>query len=281
MIRFVCLFLLLTAGETLSAQQRICWRRDKVTQLIFPAEVVKFRAGYTSNDAVSQSDGPVLYIQPVDSLAESNLNVITADGCYYAFNIIYDSTAAMVNYIITPSMAFYRENATEQSTAISEPQPDNTASPIGEPETKEQTPADPVMLAEKRPDFIVANNVARLQKLVFMLKGVYVDEQNVYFKFRLENHSNVAFDVDFIAFSIVARKTKKASTQERVQLQPVQVNKPVHRLGAQSTCEVVYAFEKFTIGEEKILLAEVLEQGGDRNIQLRIPESFIIEARKL
>lgn len=281
MIRFVCLFLLLAAGETLSAQQRICWRRDKVTQLIFPAEVVKFRAGYTSNDAVSQSDGPVLYIQPVDSLAESNLNVITADGCYYAFNIIYDSTAAMVNYIITPSMAFYRENATEQSTAISEPQPDNTASPIGEPETKEQTPADPVMLAEKRPDFIVANNVARLQKLVFMLKGVYVDEQNVYFKFRLENHSNVAFDVDFIAFSITARKTKKASTQERVQLQPVQVNKPVHRLGAKSTCEVVYAFEKFTIGEEKILLAEVLEQGGDRNIQLRIPESFIIEARKL
>ena len=68
----MCLSLLLAAGETLSAQQRICWRRDKVTQLIFPSEVVKFRAGYTSNDAVSQSDGPVLYIQPVDSLAESN-----------------------------------------------------------------------------------------------------------------------------------------------------------------------------------------------------------------
>lgn len=103
MIRTVCLFLLLAAGDTLSAQQCICWRRDKVTQLIFSSEVVKFRAGYTSNDAVSQSDGPVLYIQPVDSLAESNLNVITADGCYYAFNVIYDSTAAMVNYIITPS----------------------------------------------------------------------------------------------------------------------------------------------------------------------------------
>ena len=37
----------------------------------------------------------------------------------------------------------------------------------------------------------------------------------------------------------------------------------------------------FTIGKEKILLAEVLEQGGDRNIGLRIPEDFIIEARRL
>ena len=281
MIRTVCLLLLLSAGDTLSAQQCICWRRDKVTQLIFPSEVVKFRAGYTSNDAVSQSDGPVLYIQPVDSLAESNLNVITADGCYYAFNVIYDSTAAMVNYIITPSMAFYRENTATHPATVGEQQPAETSAPTDGLDPKEQTPKDPLEIVGKKPDYIVANNIARLQKLVFMLKGVYVDEQNVYFKFRLENHSNVAFDVDYITFSITARKTKKASTQERVQLQPVRVDEPVHRLGAKSTCEVVYAFEKFTIGEEKILLAEVLELGGDRNIGLQIPESFIIEARKL
>lgn len=281
MIRTVCLFLLLAAGDTLSAQQCICWRRDKVTQLIFPSEVVKFRAGYTSNDAVSQSDGSVLYIQPVDSLAESNLNVITADGCYYAFNVIYDSTAAMVNYIITPSMAFYRENTATHPATVGEQQPADVSAPTDGLDPKEQTPKDPLEIVGKKPDYIVANNIARLQKLVFMLKGVYVDEQNVYFKFRLENHSNVAFDVDYIAFSITARKTKKASTQERVQLQPVRVDEPVHRLGAKSTCEVVYAFEKFTIGEEKILLAEVLELGGDRNIGLQIPESFIIEARKL
>lgn len=279
MRRIICLFLLLGVAETISAQQRICWRRDKVTQLIFPADVVKFRTGYTSNDAVSQSDGPVLYIQPVDSLSESNLNVITADGCYYAFNVVYDTKAESVNYIITSSMAFYRANSTEQSAG--EQQTPSSISPIEKSEAKEQAAQDPMMIAEKKPDFIVANNVARLQKLVFMLKGVYVDNQSVYFKFRLENHSNVAFDVDYIAFSITARKTKKAATQERFQLQPLRVNNPVHRLGAKSACEVIYAFEKFTIGEEKILLAEVLEQGGDRNISLRIPESFIIEARKL
>ena len=171
MIRTVCLFLLLAAGDTLSAQQCICWRRDKVTQLIFSSEVVKFRAGYTSNDAVSQSDGPVLYIQPVDSLAESNLNVITADGCYYAFNVIYDSTAAMVNYIITPSMAFYRENTATHPAAVGEQQPAETSAPTDGLDPKEQTPKDPLEIVGKKPDYIVANNIARLQKLVFMLKG--------------------------------------------------------------------------------------------------------------
>ena len=52
-------------------------------------------------------------------------------------------------------------------------------------------------------------------------------------------------------------------------------------MDAKSSREVIYRFEKFTIGKEKILLAEVLEQGGDRNIGLRIPEDFIIEARRL
>ena len=65
-----------------AAQQRIEWRRDKVTQIIFPADVVKFRTGYTSDDAISQSDGRVMYIQPVDAMPETNLNVQTADGRY-------------------------------------------------------------------------------------------------------------------------------------------------------------------------------------------------------
>ena len=62
---------------------------------------------------------------------------------------------------------------------------------------------------------------------------------------------------------------------------PVGADVDVHTIGAKSIAEVIYCFEKFTIGKDKVLLAEVLEQGGDRNIGLRIPETFIIEARKL
>lgn len=92
-----------------AAQQRIEWRRDKVTQIIFPADVVKFRTGYTSDDAISQSDGRVMYIQPVDAMPETNLNVQTADGRYYAFDVIYNNAASEVNYIVSPSMAIYQE----------------------------------------------------------------------------------------------------------------------------------------------------------------------------
>ena len=243
----------------------------KVTQLIFPADIVKFRTGCTSDDAVSQSD---VYIQPIDVLPESNLNVITSDGRYYAFDVFYDDAATTVNYIIEPSMAFFQETA---SAVTAEPEP--AVVPV--PDAASETPAHIWQQVRSMPDYIRVNNVARLQKLVFVLGGVYADAEHVYFRFSLENSSNVPFDVDYIAFSIGAKKSKKTSTQERVLLYPVDTDKQIHRVDVKSRCEVIYRFEKFTIGKDKVLLAEVLEAGGDRNIVLPVQEHFIIDARHL
>lgn len=276
--------MLLFSGLTLQAQQRILWRCDKVTQLIFPAEIMKFRSGYTSNDALSQSDGRVLYMQPVDELPESNLNVITSDGRYYTFDVVYDPAADSVNYIIEPTAAFYRE-IPEPSVPLSEP-----ASSVPVVEDAAGVPVSTstarigmriVETVKGMPDYIKSNNVARLQKLSFILRGVYADADRLYFKFRIENNGNIPFDVDYIAFSVVARKTKKTSTQERMQVFPAGVEKELHRIDSKGSCEIVYSFEKFTIGKDKVLLAEVLESGGDRNLCLVVPEHFIIEARHL
>ena len=282
MKRYLFVMAALSLAFPAAAQQRIEWRRDKVTQIIFPADVVKFRTGYTSDDAISQSDGRVMYIQPVDAMPETNLNVQTADGRYYAFDVIYNNAASEVNYIVSPSMAIYQEEQLSEDPQT-EPRSLGTEQPaaVDENPVERLTPEQLFAKVRKQPDYIVANNVARLQKLTILLKGVYVDEAHVYFKFRLENSSNVPFDVDYIAFSVTARKTKKTSTQERLQILPVGADTEIHRVDAKSSREVIYRFEKFTIGKEKILLAEVLEQGGDRNIGLRIPEDFIIEARRL
>ena len=109
MKRYLFVMAVLSMAFPATAQQRIEWRRDKVTQIIFPADVVKFRTGYTSDDAISQSDGRVMYIQPVDTMPETNLNVQTADGRYYAFDVVYNNAASEVNYIVSPSMAIYQE----------------------------------------------------------------------------------------------------------------------------------------------------------------------------
>ena len=116
------LLFLMLAGclvTTSYGQNTIEWRKDKVTQMIFPADIVKFRTGYIAGpsdnfDALTQRDGKVLYIQPVMPLDETNLNVVTSDGYYYAFNLVYNDAAKCVNYIIRPAMAFYQDESGRQ-----------------------------------------------------------------------------------------------------------------------------------------------------------------------
>lgn len=285
MKRFLCLMVAGCCATCMSfAQQRIEWRRDKVTQIIFPTRIEKFRCGYTSDDAVSQQDGQVLYIQPIDPLPETNLYVITVDGSYYVFDLVYNSSAERVNYIVRPVMAFYRDDKDVAKYPESVPRPIDGAEDVsdagfvGAAVEHEDTLFSEV---SRSPGYIVADNVVRLQRLALLLKGVYVDATHLFFRLRIENRSNVPFDIDYVAFSVEARKTRKTSTQERLQILPVAVDKEVRRIDARSFCEVVYCFDKFTIGKDKLLLAEVLEQGGDRNIGLRIRDSYIIDARKL
>ena len=261
-------------ATTSYGQNTIEWRKDKVTQMIFPADIVKFRTGYIAGpsdnfDALTQSDGKVLYIQPVMPLDETNLNVV------------YNDAAKCVNDSIRPAMAFYQDEAGRQDApAVAEPGvPDVDA--VAAAEAVLPDSASLFSKVSEQGAYLVTNNVAKLQKLIFVLKGVYVDRTHIFFKFSIQNNSNVPFDVDYIAFSVTARKTRKTSSQERLQILPVGADVDVHTIGAKSITEVIYCFEKFTIGKDKVLLAEVLEQGGDRNIGLRIPETFIIEARKL
>lgn len=285
MKRFLFTAMTMLSVIAVDGQNLIEWRNDKVTQIIFPSDIVKFRAGYivspTPNfDALTQSEGKVLYLQPVMPMNETNLNVITSDGYYYAFNLVYNDAAKTANYIIEPSMAFYREESPQVEPLVADVSAVGTEVFTAEEAVDGQ--ADSLFSKVlKQDEYIVTNNVAKLQKLIFVLKGVYVDQTHIFFKFRIGNTSNVPFDIDYIAFSITAKKTKRTSSQERIQLQPIGANVDIHRVGAKSSCEVIYCFEKFTIGKDKILLAEVLEQGGDRNIVLRIPESYIIEARRL
>lgn len=281
MKRFLCLMIVGCCVTCMSfAQQRIEWRRDKVTQIIFPSCIEKFRCGYTSDDAVSQQDGQVLYIQPIDPLPETNLYVITVDGRYYAFDLIYNDAAERVNYIVYPAMAFYRGDGGAEEPYSTVGVVDDLGAGSSGPSVSEV--GDPLFAEVSRsPGYIVADNVVKLQRLALLLKGVYVDAAHIFLRLRIENHSNVPFDVDYVAFSVGARKTRKTSTQERLQILPVAVDKEVRRIDARSFCEVVYCFGKFTIGKDKLLLAEVLEQGGDRNIGLRIRDSYIIDARRL
>ncbi len=90
----------------------------------------------------------------------------------------------------------------------------------------------------------------------YLLKGIYVHSDLLYFHTEIKNQSNVPFDVDYITFKVVDKKVaKRTAIQEQVLL-PVRAYNYVVRVAGKKTEQTVFCLPKFTIPDDKGLVVE-------------------------
>ena len=105
----------------------------------------------------------------------------------------------------------------------------------------------------------------------YLLKGIYVHSDLLYFHTEIKNLSNVPFDVDYITFRVVDKKVaKRTAIQEQVLL-PVRAYNYVVRVAGKKTEQTVSCLPKFTIPDDKELIVEMNEKEGGRH------QSFVVE----
>ncbi len=105
----------------------------------------------------------------------------------------------------------------------------------------------------------------------YLLKGIYVHSDLLYFHTEIKNQSNVPFDVDYITFKVVDKKVaKRTAIQEQVLL-PVRAYNYVVRVAGKKTEQTVFCLPKFTIPDGKELVVEMNEKEGGRH------QSFVVE----
>lgn len=105
----------------------------------------------------------------------------------------------------------------------------------------------------------------------YLLKGIYVHSDLLYFHTEIKNQSNVPFDVDYITFKVVDKKVaKRTAIQEQVLL-PVRAYNYVVRVAGKKTEQTVFCLPKFTILDDKELVVEMNEKEGGRH------QSFVVE----
>jgi conjugative transposon TraN protein len=105
----------------------------------------------------------------------------------------------------------------------------------------------------------------------YLLKGIYVHSDLLYFHTEIKNQSNVPFDVDYITFKVVDKKVaKRTAIQEQVLL-PVRAYNYVVRVAGKKTEQTVFCLPKFTIPDDKELVVEMNEKEGGRH------QSFVVE----
>lgn len=120
----------------------------------------------------------------------------------------------------------------------------------------------------------ISRYFSRLGNVFLWLKGVYFNEDELYFQYRIENKEGLDLDINFVKHQI-ATNYKNSSSNQKIGLEPVFVYKQPKRVAGKSENHFVLVFKKFALDEKKEVVIELDEESGNRNLSLKIGHEII------
>lgn len=247
---------------------------DKTVHIIFPAAICYVDLG-SQNLIAGKADGAdnVLRVKAAvrDFHAETNISVITDNGSFYTFNVKYADEPLLLNI----EMKDFIHDGSE----VNRP---NNALDIYLKELGSESPKLVHLIMRsihKENRRHVKHIGSKSFGVEYLVKGLYTHNGLLYLHTQIRNASNVPYDVDFITFKIVDRKVaKRTAIQEQIIL-PVRAYNYATRVAGRRDERTVFAFDKFTIPDDKQLVVELHEKSGGRHQRLIIRNDDIVHAR--
>lgn len=239
---------------------------NKTTHVIFPSEIVYVDLG-DENLVAGLADGAKNVLRVKSAVksfkSETNLTVITDDGCFFTFNVKFAKEPLLLNIEMTDFI--------HDGEAVNRP---NNAQEIYLERLGQESP----MLVKLIMKSIYKQNRREIKHIgskrfgvQFILKSIHTNNGLLYFHTELKNTSNIAFDIDYISFKIVDKKVVKRTAMQEQVLEPLRAQNYVTVVNGKKSERIVFALEKFTIPDDKQLVIEVAEKEGGRN------QSFVVE----
>ncbi len=233
---------------------------NKTTNLVFPFSIAHVDHG--SKDVlaqqVSEASNVLELKAAIDSFTETNLSVITSDGSLYSFNVQYSAMPKQLNIVLQKEKykPFVKTNNNEEKIQAA----------IG------------TIAKKKRSFFGLAD---KHDEIHLLLKGLYVQNDVLYFQLEVNNLSNVSYDIDALQFIIKDKQRGKRTATQEQPLQPVQTTGSQESILAQTKQDIIIALPKFTLPDNKYLFINITEKNGGRDVSLQVKDRHLIRAEIL
>lgn len=223
---------------------------SKTSSLVFPLPVHHVDRGSGAILVEQVSDAPhILLLKAAQAhFAETNLSVVTEDGCLYSFAVLFEESPATLNYHL--------------------------------PLQSEGTPASYAMMILDNPP-VLHGPSKKSWEMKLAVSGIYVKGSALYCQITLENHGSLDYDAEFLRFVIRDQRQGKRTALQETEVQPVQVVGNYTTVKGGSRTTVVVVLPRFTIPDQKYLAIEMGEKGGGRHFRLRLGNRHIVRARPL
>jgi conjugative transposon TraN protein len=228
---------------------------NKTTNLIFPFTVQSVDRG-SKDILVQQPKGTENIVQlkaDKPNFVQTNLSVITVDGSLYSFIVDYAAQPSQLNIIV--------ENKNQRTDDSEKAQAIKLSSGSNEALCK--------AVAQKiETSKTVHGKKTSIDQIQLKVNGIYVNNDVIYFRFRVKNNSNISYDLGNIRFSIKDREKSARTANQEIELKPVFTYGSIDKVQADSTTSFIVALAKFTLPDSKYLSVRMIERNGNRNLDL-------------
>ena len=235
----------LTAQESSVPPRQLLISFNKTVSLVFPQIVASVDRG-TRDVLVQKVAGMenVLKVKAArQNFSETNMTVITADGKLYSFIVDYTADPSTLSLQLNNLPSIFEKIASKKSSVSG---PKNSK-----------------------------------YEILLRLSGLYIEKNIIYYQLELQNRSNISYDIDMLRFFIKDKKQSKRTASQELEQIPLYMYGNTGSIEGQSKKIVVVALPKFTIPDKKFLYIQLTEKNGGRNLQLKIKNRNIIQAKAI
>lgn len=246
-------------------QRKIAVSDAKTTFLIFDDKVDYFDLGSSDVGLKRTEKDNIIKIKAfMANFRETNLTVMTAGGQYYSFLLNFSNNPDTLNYFFSSSGTTAKLKPVKEEKMVAK----NSYQHV-------------VERLLRYPDrSIVCGN--KQHKMTFLVRGIHVKDDKLFFHTEITNHSTINYDIDFLKFNIKNTKRYKKTVFQETEMKPLFTSTNSENcIKSESTIQKVFVFDKFTVPDRKEFVIDLWEKDGDRNLAIAINGKSILDAKRI
>lgn len=249
---------------------------QKTVHILFPSEVKYVDLGSFDiiADKATGAENVVRIKAAVKGFeGETNFSVITADGCFYSFYVVYKDEPAWLSIEMEDWLRDNPEGGIAGDRMF-----------VKLKELGGETPlvVNRIMYTlYKKNKRDIRHIGCKKYGIQTLLKGLYINNDLLYLHTSLRNSSDISFDIDYIRFKVVDKKVAKRTAMQENFIEPVRTYNRLTTVDGKATVRGIFVLPKLTLPDDKLLVVEVYEKGGARHQSFRIENTDLVAAKPI
>jgi conjugative transposon TraN protein len=237
---------------------------SKTTNIVFPYAIKSVDRG--SEDVLVQKGKGFENILQIKAAKQefvpTNLTVVTADGKLYSFLLSYDEQNPQLNL----------------SVNTTEPLKQHVLFSSGSGNEQELQLYSKLALYDK---CRIRGEKESEYGIKLHLNGIFIQNDVMYYRIVVVNHSKIKYDIDQFRFFIRDSKKVKRTASQEIEIVPLHILNNYETIDEESENTFVFAVPKFTIPEKKYLSIQLMEKNGGRHLTIQIKNKKLVQVTVL